>query len=1652
MDEDAISKLLGEESSDEDEDVHPSSLSHHITLEDILKEGSSDSDLDLDGDVGLDLNFDLDFPGIASRNFDHDGSLDANDRHYDVEDEGAAHHQQRPERLDLESSKALPPSPHGVSGVLSPSSSTASASSLLLRTILRDAYDEDMGPLQSPASMEVDRIIRSMDGVMIDERRGSASQQQANAQPSSPLSLAEARERRSLRVVRADAISPLQVKRRMRSSGSRSSVRIETLDQISRHLARNVAQAHQDSSGARAGVPTCLGLHPKFIAIGTSRGLILLFDHFQEIRHALGAHELQTAPDAGIACVDMASRGGDFLISCNMSGRIVLWDYIKGIILKAIPDLHAAHLTHLRLLVGSSGVTAVTADEAGVVNKVQFRRIMWSAWVADVECLLDGAAGPIPCLSVLDMPEGDGKGSMGSTKPPPSITSLSRGLQARFGSSSQQEPSIESSATSPSPAGVNSLLAMCNVKATFIVATQPQIKVVFKWPRPPVSSADTSTMSSARDQVSVCWSEVSHEDIEGEEGNAGFDCSFLARAWGHAVHLLYARFKGHECSFEPQELGRDFDVPVVALEWVTSEVLIVLGADMSARVCDARGLGELHQLPLDRLDLISQPKPGYSSTFRACDGGLYALGSTALVVVRISSWIQQVNALVAGGEWLEALAVALDYHESAAEPRRQEDASQSVNLLLRYVRLAIENAPRAPHPAREKLDLAKSHFQMLAGVCIEYCAVTGRLDVLFGEIFSRFSDVAQLPVFLNTLEPHVSTGRVKWMPSAALLALARYCIARGDPVAIERCVIALDKGKQIDPNEPKMDTHACVEILMRHGLYTGLLHCCSVGLGDYLSAFEVLLRVLMCMADSVHCEKGLTLADYPPDPAFESLGYKLLLYLRKCFEGEGFPVGFMAEGDVPAARAQLLYLLCQRVVCAAPLGGLVGASLGRASNEMTSSASNYLDKGEAERTIWKLAPYPYLRILLYMDPSTTLRVLSVVLDSPDVPFNDKRVSGSLSFEDKNMEEDRGMLAAVAVDMGFTTCPGRRFILSALASVLTPDLVEDASGLLSSFGEGLVFRGRNQQEWPLSCRGALLDFVSKYLELSLVQVPATLTDAVLHHVVSQSDDTTQSRLLALLHRVPMQSVDVASLLPLVTEARFFRAAVCLLRSSPLTQEKFDEVLGCHLLDTERKFQLQAFDFIRQEAPHLAALSGNPTAVALSRLSDLVQLDAPRAVHMVSELGCGHDVALRALEASPRTLFEYLDAAVHLRKEAESDASAGFGNEIQLTSEEQQQYLELLVLFRPRSVYEYLSTSDGYSLETCLELCRSHGVADATAYLLEKNGDVSGALDLTISSIDDKLLELNVALRTMDFNALAADVSPLCAIPSSSPSLILNHTPEGINLLQSVQVATQLCHNARKGLGTGGGSDQLWFATLGKLIRAKSNLLVSADEAGSKAMQTGILDILLQKVMDAMATQVALPTIVRKILEDHPTSSLGEFREVLIGVLDSCAYEGNIYSTSASLLFNDLLDLSRRRRRLAGMGVRIQLSDADVDTLRHAAGAGSISAAIEGELMVEALADDPDTAGDPLLWRRLETLRRKRATDVDRLQRFLDSAQESRTMKNTLRSHGSFSLSQGEKDGDVLLEPLKPSQSSQSSAIAWGRGLMPQRLAEVLKRGT
>eukprot|EP00752_Nemacystus_decipiens_P007971 g7124.t1 len=1017
------------------------------------------------------------------------------------------------------------------------------------------------------------------------------------------LRKAEAAELRLLRGGNREMISPLQVKRRMRApppppppgqlstgfqgiggggaggAGGVGVVRMENLDAASRQLARNAAYGKHGP-----GVCTAAAAHSKFIAVGTSRGLILLFDHFQEIRHVLGSAGgggADGAPaDDPVTSLDMFV-GSDYLVAGHGSGQVFLWDYLRGVVLKAVVDVHSSAVVSVRCFVqgggsggggstGSSDPAAITADVEGVVNKMCFRRVMWTKWVVDTECLLDGAAGPIPALCVL--PSWTDAGTSSSTAAGGARTGAVKGVSPGFFDLG--------------------MMAMSSWKNTFIVGIYPEVKVIHKWPRPPLfSAAGGAGAAAAADHVPPpCLSWGPPQPSAARAGAPSM--ALLARGWGNSIQILAATRAAADTGGGGGAAGKvatrwpglavvkelSASAPVVAVEWLREQVLAYLDADMELCVLDTRAGTELEHASLTTLGVSISPilppppsssslappppssSPGgaggatvasppplgtYHNAFRACEGRLYLLGRQELRAVRVQGWSQRVESLVQAGEWLEALAVALDHFEqkilpaenaaaaaaAAAEsadggasshgsdggysgagfgagsrhgsssgggdlwsvarggggamqlppagagsggdhqlqrrppPPRSEAAEHISDLLAQYLRLAINNAPAAEPSSSSatatpgaagmggspgngaRINLAHSHFQMLAGVCAEFCAVTGRLDMLFGQIFHAFRARGQQGVFLDTLEPYVLMGKLKTLSPEVVAASIDRCQSGGDMIAAERLVLRL---------EPRsLGLATTLPLLRRHRLHSALL-AVRASRGDYVSSVEEVLQEVMSIAerDQPHCppsssssslsgaggnghghgngngigsrdgngseQQQAQLCPYPADPTFDELGYKVLLYLKRSFRGRVLGAAEpLSEAETAKARASLLHLLVRPSLHQGPSPGSGSVSMGReASSSLLSSphlepsaAARGADRRRRRR--WQDALFPYLSVLLYVDAGAAIDVLSVAMDSPEAIFRRDTTPTSNGPGDANSNDLASTAAAAA---------------------------------------------------------------------------------------------------------------------------------------------------------------------------------------------------------------------------------------------------------------------------------------------------------------------------------------------------------------------------------------------------------------------------------------------------------------------------------------------------------------------------------------------------------------------------------------------------------------------------------------------------------------
>uniref|UniRef100_A0A672RZK6 Vacuolar protein sorting-associated protein 8 homolog n=1 Tax=Sinocyclocheilus grahami TaxID=75366 RepID=A0A672RZK6_SINGR len=190
------------------------------------------------------------------------------------------------------------------------------------------------------------------------------------------------------------------------------------------------------------------------------------------------------------------------------------------------------------------------------------------------------------------------------------------------------------------------------------------------------------------------------------------------------------------------------------------------------------------------------------------------------------------------------------------------------------------------------------------------------------------------------------------------------------------------------------------------------------------------------------------------------------------------------------------------------------------------------------------------------------------------------------------------------------------------------------------------------------------------------------------------------------------------------------------------------------------------------------------------------------------------------------------------------------------------VDLLCQFSPQQVIAFLKTSQDYRLEEAIQITAKHKLHEATAYLLEKKGDVQGAFEVLLQT--DK--------------------------PDGEGEETGDEVP---SLLQRVEEALHdiiaLCQRSSHGL------NQQQRETLEK--HSVSPDCVSLSSA---------LKELTMKVLNSMSSFIAPPAIIQRILQDpvYGKGKLAEIQGLILGMLETFNYEQTLLETTTNLLNSDL----------------------------------------------------------------------------------------------------------------------------------------------------
>ena len=1349
-------------------------------------------------------------------------------------------------------------------------------------------------------------------------------------------------ERKLLKSGHREIVSPLMVKRRLKPKidlASRADNKVQrkrqtvaervvacgiprfgfsgvventTMNDISKSMG-----SHARVGGAKVhcGLPTCLSFNSKFIAVGTQLGYILVYDLFEVLRQrlstkALDDHVVGGKKPGSITSVDL-SYDGEVVVAGYASGLLLLWDTIKGIVVRSVVDTHPSPIASVRFL---SDLKMVTVDAGGLVNKLTFsKNILWSNYSMDTDCLLDGTAGQILAMNVL----------------PPFSTVNPLVRPEEF------EPILKSL----------TLIALSSERSSFVVAVDPKVNVLHRWARPPperTEAIDTATDLPTSQTYLPClawgWALVS--------GGQNVVMPILARAWGCCLQLLCSSFPtvdddgvvsgaGEQQLHWPAfGLHQEIDTiaPVVALEWLSDRSLVYLTVTNEFTLVDTVMMTLLERLDFSGLELVYaefslsrstervEDSGGactttFQNSIRSSDDRLLVLCREEVRRVSIVSARRRISSLEEDGEWLEALALALDHYESTVtsqEDRRRdqtglkdlsrhpefsaaksEDEEWIAKLLMRYINLAVDNAPDSSGGQKvdylstgglpTALDLAQSHFQMLAGVCVEFCVVTKRLDLLFGPIFRRFQSAGYTSVFLDVLEPYVLSDKLAYVAPEVMSFFVEHCKATNGIATVERCLLHMDC--------TIMDFDTILSLLRANEMYSALFYVFNQGLDDYVSPLEIIMERLFDEADAGSGTKSRR-KDGVLETMFERLGYKSILYLRTCFEGNTFPkeTEIMPNERRQAVRRELMNFLTR--------DGYVPSSQFRKGASVVGQ---------------RALIFPYMRLLLLVDPKAMLDTVALALDATESS------SSRASWGEQNT--------------GTTRMPDRQEILTVLVSIVLPthggleSLAIEAPGLANAF----------------------LDFTAKYVISSAVQVDKEIIFMIARRMADQfaqaqdaeSQKKAQRQIMELLSALPRDSYDPDNVLELITAAGIHRAALLLhqqvasswhedgTRDIELRSSHFKSAIDCYLGDQDESFRREVFDYVKKEcsgvANSLAEEEGErPTSLRdalLGKLPALVNLDAIMTARLVAELFVDDlDRVVTTLEADPdegRSLFRFFQAIVS-GELVQLDPVAG--SVLNLTMEHHHKYLAIMARLHPEQVYDYLSTHDNYRTEECLKLCQEYDIADASAYLLERLGNVSSALQLILQTLESRMMNLKRSIRGMGVDVFRKQPNrnPLQnrkTFSSGLPAPLSSSQTKDIESVKRILVvALDLCQRNSGTLSSRSEhGSQLWFNVLDRLINAKGFLRLSKEQPEHAKAMAGVLSELLQLTMQRMVSSVPLPDLVRKLTSDKG-SRLGELREMVESLLGTYGFELRVFEGAITVFHQDVFTMQNAYRNL------------------------------------------------------------------------------------------------------------------------------------------
>ncbi|XP_068423961.1 vacuolar protein sorting-associated protein 8 homolog isoform X1 [Clinocottus analis] len=417
-------------------------------------------------------------------------------------------------------------------------------------------------------------------------------------------------------------------------------------------------------------------------------------------------------------------------------------------------------------------------------------------------------------------------------------------------------------------------------------------------------------------------------------------------------------------------------------------------------------------------------------------------------------------------------------------------------------------------------------------------------------------------------------------------------------------------------------------------------------------------------------------------------------------------------------------------------------------------------------------------------------------------------------------------------------------------------------------------------------GGLFTFLARQLAKpdNTLFVNRKLFDQVLEFLCCPDDDSRhterQQVLLELLQVGGVVQFDEGRLLALAEKAKFYQICEFLYEKKHL----YDRILDCYLRDPIRKGEI--FSYIH----NLLSMPGySPEEKqtvrdkVLQHIKELVTLDPSKSADLVVFHFSEEVQHITSELQDDQLLFQFLSCLLEPREGLPS------GSVLPLQRDLHELQLDLLCRFAAQQLLSFLQSSQHYRLEEAIQITQKHHHNEATAYLLEKKGDVHGAFAVLLETLKEKL-----SLLTAESDRGAAGGGGRRDEEERGGDATLTGVKDSLNDI------IVLCHRNSDSLYQQQ-REVLWFPLLETMMASQKLVKGLKDEHTFE-----VLKELTMKVLTCMSSFISLPAIIQRILQDpvYGKGKLAEIQGLILGMLDTFNYEQTLLETTTSLLNHDL----------------------------------------------------------------------------------------------------------------------------------------------------